>query len=154
MLEHLDAETDKALADALEATLLFHSGGPWDAAKQARWLELTGVAEATTKALCDHLRAVVETVERARRPPRTTEMGRTFGKTTDCAGCRFWSEMMGRAYGGGPVEALCLGSGKYASKYTTERTTCDAWKSGHLGAVDDPLDYGETTRAAYAREEG
>jgi hypothetical protein len=81
-------------------------------------------------------------------------MARTFGETQDCAGCRYWSEMVVQAIGGGPVEALCLsGSGEYAGKYVTERMTCDAWKSGHLGAVDGPPDYGETVRAAYAREE-
>jgi hypothetical protein len=38
VLENLEAETDEAMCDAMEAALLFHSGGPWDAAKQARWL--------------------------------------------------------------------------------------------------------------------
>lgn len=79
---------------------------------------------------------------------------RTYGETRDCSGCRFWSEMVARVCGG-PLEALCLaGSGPYASKYTTGRMTCEAWKSGHFGAVDDPPNYGEESRAAYAAEEG
>lgn len=40
-----------------EATLLFHSGSPWDARKKQRWLELTGQDEATTRVLCDMQRA-------------------------------------------------------------------------------------------------
>lgn len=80
-------------------------------------------------------------------------MSRTYGETKDCRGCRFWSEMIARAVGDGPVQALCLGDGKFAGKYVAGRQTCDAWKSGHLGAVDDPPDYGEAVRAAYAEEE-
>lgn len=64
---------------------------------------------------------------------------RTCGETQDCKGCRFWSEMIAQAMGGGPVEAMCLsGTGPRAGRYVTARTTCDAWKSGHLGAVDEP----------------
>jgi len=82
-------------------------------------------------------------------------MSRTYGETRNCAGCRFWSEMIAQSIGGGPVEALCLADkGPRSGKYTTGRVTCDAWKSGHLGAVDDPPNYGEETRAAYAAEEG
>jgi len=44
---------------ALEATLLFHSGQPWDKAKSSRWTQLTKSYEATTKALCDHIRKVL-----------------------------------------------------------------------------------------------
>jgi hypothetical protein len=85
---------------------------------------------------------------------------RTMGATRNCAGCRFWSEMIARAGGGttnprGDTEALCLAAdGPHASKYTTEGMTCGSWKSGHLGAVDDPPNYGEQTRAAYEAEEG
>ena len=81
-------------------------------------------------------------------------MSRTYGETHNCAGCRFWSEMIARAVGGGPVEAMCLvDGGPFSGKYVTERQRCNQWKSGHLGAVDDPPDYGEETRAAYAAEE-
>jgi hypothetical protein len=63
---------------------------------------------------------------------------RTYGETQNCAGCRYWSEMIARC-NGGPVEAMCI---NYVSpnnmKYTTARTTCGFWASGHLGAVDEP----------------
>lgn len=48
-----------ALLAAVEATLLFHSGGHWDAAKAARWKDLTGGDDATTRALCDLARAAL-----------------------------------------------------------------------------------------------
>lgn len=79
---------------------------------------------------------------------------RTYGQTRTCEGCRYWSEMVARSHGGGPVEALCLANeGPRSGKYTTARTTCTSWASGHFGAVDDPPDYGEAARAAYAAEE-
>jgi hypothetical protein len=78
---------------------------------------------------------------------------RTFGETRNCGGCRFWSEMMARSVGTG-VEAMCLHSaGSKSGRWTTAAMSCEAWKSGHLGAVDTPPDYGEATRAAYAAEE-
>lgn len=81
-------------------------------------------------------------------------MPRTFGETRDCNGCRFWSEMIAQSIGGALVEAYCLsGDGPLAGKYTRGRQTCSAWKSGHLGAVDDPPNYGEEVRAAYEAEE-
>ena len=45
--------------DAIKLALLFHSGSPWDDGKRAEWLRITGTTEATTKVLCDHLRAVL-----------------------------------------------------------------------------------------------
>jgi len=79
---------------------------------------------------------------------------RTYGETKNCAGCRFWSEMIAQCHGGGPVEAMCLAdSSPLAGKHTSERGTCASWKSGHHGAVDDPPDYGEEVRALYAAEE-
>lgn len=72
----------------------------------------------------------------------------------ECGTCRFWSEMCAQAMGG-PLEALCLSqTGPKAGKYTTTRATCDAWKSGHHGAVDSPPNYGEVAMAAYEAEEG
>lgn len=44
---------------ALEAVLLFHSGGDWTDEKRERWLELTGNDFATTRSLCDFIRRVV-----------------------------------------------------------------------------------------------
>lgn len=64
---------------------------------------------------------------------------RSWGTTNDCMGCRFWSEMIAKAEGGGPVQALCLNlESPRHSQYTTGRSTCAAWKSGHLGAIDEP----------------
>lgn len=53
------AEMEK-VCDALEATLLFHSGPPWDEEKAKRWLELTGTHESTTRNLCDFIRSVLK----------------------------------------------------------------------------------------------
>lgn len=82
-------------------------------------------------------------------------MSRTYGETRDCNGCRFWSEMIAQAIGGRGVEALCLAgeASPMGGKYTTGQQTCAAWKSGHHGAVDDPPNYGEETRALYAQED-
>lgn len=64
---------------------------------------------------------------------------RTFGETRNCKGCRYWSEMIAQALGGGPVQALCLSPVSAArGKYMDPARTCDAWASGHLGAIDEP----------------
>jgi hypothetical protein len=61
--------------------------------------------------------------------------------------------MIARSIGGGPVEAMCLvDDGPFSGKYVIGRQRCDKWKSGHFGAVDDPPNYGEETRAMYAKE--
>jgi hypothetical protein len=52
-------EQRDALLAACEATLLFHAGGEWTAQRAARWLELTGSNDATTKALYDFARRVL-----------------------------------------------------------------------------------------------
>lgn len=76
---------------------------------------------------------------------------RTYGETRNCAGCRYWSEMIARSCGGGPVEAVCLhSSSPHKGKFTPPRTTCEAWASGHLGAIDEPgepPDYSEEDAA-------
>ena len=78
---------------------------------------------------------------------------RTYGETKNCKGCRYWSEMIARAHGG-PVEALCLSeAGPLKGSYTSASRTCDAWASGHHGAVDEPPNYGEEVRALYAEED-
>lgn len=62
--------------------------------------------------------------------------------------------MCARADGGGPVQALCLvGIGTHKGKYTSGRMSCESWKSGHFGAIDEPPDYGEEVRRAYESEE-
>src|ERR1700674_2932802 len=60
--------------------------------------------------------------------------------------------LAGRA-GTGRSRRSVWGRESSPNKYTTGHMTCDAWKSGHLGAVDAPPNYGEETRAAYEREE-
>lgn len=45
--------------DALKAVLLFYRAGPWDDAVRSDWTYLTGKTEATTKALCDAVRAAL-----------------------------------------------------------------------------------------------
>jgi hypothetical protein len=75
----------------------------------------------------------------------------------NCSGCRYWSEMLAQAGGGtinprGDVEAMCLSDGPRKGKYTTAETTCDAYAKNSHGAVDDPPNYGEESRAAYERE--
>lgn len=71
-----------------------------------------------------------------------------------CSTCRFWSEMCAQCIGGGPMEALCLsGDGPKAGNMVHENYSCPSWKSGHLGAIDAPPNYGEFVRAAYEAEE-
>lgn len=56
---------------------------------------------------------------------------------------------------GNSVVAMCLNQhSPLSGQYTRQRMTCDQWKSGHHGAVDDPPNCGEESRAAYAAEEG
>ena len=63
--------------------------------------------------------------------------------------------MVAQSIGCGPVEALCLAkNGPRQGEYTTESATCSGWKIGDLGAIDDPPNYGEFTRAAYENREG
>jgi hypothetical protein len=49
--------------DAIRLVLLWHAGGPWDDARRAEWLRITGRTEATTKVMCDHLRGVLASYE-------------------------------------------------------------------------------------------
>jgi hypothetical protein len=48
-----------AIEDALRAVLMFHEGGEWSADRRAEWKRITGSDEATTKVLCDHVRAAL-----------------------------------------------------------------------------------------------
>ena len=46
-----------------------------------------------------------------------------------CWNCRFWSELVARTIGGGPVEAICEHShSPHAGEYTTESDGCDRWQ--------------------------
>jgi hypothetical protein len=70
---------------------------------------------------------------------------RTYGQTRNCKGCKFWSEMIARAIGGGPVQAMCLAQGgPYSSVYTTASTTCASYQPGYDGAVDQPGGYDDS----------
>ncbi len=64
------AEMVQRLQAANKLTLLFHSGGTWDLEKHAQWLHFVGIAhspndpgeeaaQATTKNLCDAVRAAL-----------------------------------------------------------------------------------------------
>jgi hypothetical protein len=65
---------------------------------------------------------------------------RSYGETHDCKGCRYWSEMIAGCNGDGPVKALCLAPKPAPNhgQYMAAWQKCDAWASGHLGAVDEP----------------
>lgn len=54
-----DKVHDGDLLKACKATLLFHGAGHWDDEKRLEWLNLTGHSEATTKVLCDFVRAAL-----------------------------------------------------------------------------------------------
>ena len=64
---------------------------------------------------------------------------RTWGATRTCKGCRYWSEMVARSEGGGPVQAMCLNTMSMGYRlYMGPNGTCSEWQSGELGAVDQP----------------
>jgi hypothetical protein len=48
------------MEDALKAVLMFHGSGPWTTDVREEWKKLTGEDEATTKVLCDVVRAALE----------------------------------------------------------------------------------------------
>jgi hypothetical protein len=63
---------------------------------------------------------------------------RTYGETKNCAGCRYWSEMIAKC-DGGPVVAMCLApNAKTKGQYWSARMSCDSWASGEFGAIDSP----------------
>ena len=68
---------------------------------------------------------------------------RTNGRTRDCKGCRFWSELYARQEGKGPLRAMCLNrNSPYTYLYTSKDQSCDAWADGEWGAIDDPANKG------------
>jgi hypothetical protein len=70
----------------------------------------------------------------------------------NCAGCRYWSEMIAKAEGS-RVVAMCLADGGPRNgEYMSGAETCSAFARNTFGAVDDPPDYGEQVRALYAAE--
>jgi hypothetical protein len=72
-----------------------------------------------------------------------------------CEDCRFWSERLAQAVGGGPVEAYCLvEGGPFSGRYTAGSQGCDKGQSNQYGAVDDPYeDYDELQRLYAADDE-
>lgn len=62
-------------------------------------------------------------------------------KPIRCRDCRFWSERLAQAVGGGPVEAYCLvDGGPFSGRYTVGAQSCDKGKSNQYGAIDDPYE--------------
>ena len=59
LLQHRCAQ----LEDCVDLVLLFHRGGPWLDSDRLRWQRITGNDDATTKAMCDHLRKRMATTE-------------------------------------------------------------------------------------------
>lgn len=57
------AERVLELQRVAKAVLLFHSGGPWDEVAKGQWFRLTGKHEATTRSLCDTVRAFLPSEE-------------------------------------------------------------------------------------------
>jgi hypothetical protein len=45
----------------VKATLLYHRGGPWSHERSEDWAKLTGMAEATTRNLCEFIRGQLHT---------------------------------------------------------------------------------------------
>lgn len=72
-------------------------------------------------------------------------------KDRNCSGCRYWSEMIAMVQAG-EVVAMCLGGGAMKGKYTTRRQLCDSYAKNTAGAVDEPPNYGEKSRAEYERQ--
>jgi hypothetical protein len=56
-----------------------------------------------------------------------------------CLDCRYWSEMLAKCDGGGPVQAVCLNPrSKNHQLWTVDRVTCERWADACKGRVDDP----------------
>lgn len=61
--------------------------------------------------------------------------------------------MVAQSIGGRDVEALCLSEdGPAKGKYVVGSQVCSAFAKNTRGAVDDPADYGEAARSAYAEQ--
>ncbi len=54
------------LVAALQLPLLFYSGGAWHEGPADKWREITGNDNATTRGLCDHIRALLAEIEASR----------------------------------------------------------------------------------------
>jgi hypothetical protein len=51
---------DRRLREALELVLMFHSGEPWTDSRKLRWREIVGDDNANSRAMCDHIREILE----------------------------------------------------------------------------------------------
>lgn len=63
MRQILTGEMGDSMSDAeklARAVLMFHRGGRWTSEDHGLWLVLTGSSEATTKALGDFARRIIE----------------------------------------------------------------------------------------------
>ena len=59
--------------------------------------------------------------------------------TRNCGSCRYWSELVARKEGAGPLEALCLSQlGPLGGQYTREAQACGSWARNTAGAIDCP----------------
>ncbi len=52
-------EAAPELYEACKAVLMFHRGGPWEDNDAEEWKRLTGQEDATTKVLCNTVRAAI-----------------------------------------------------------------------------------------------
>lgn len=60
-------------------------------------------------------------------------------KSKSCGGCRYWSELLAQAIGGGPVEAYCLNDkSPHRQRYVTASRTCGEWADAYGYAIDAP----------------
>ena len=67
-------------------------------------------------------------------------------KRATCEGCKFWSEMVASAEGGGPIRAYCLHESMAGKSYYT-RMTCDGCEHYEAGvAIDHPALRAEAER--------
>lgn len=46
-----------------------------------------------------------------------------------CGNCRYWSDLMARAYGGKGLEAMCISPTGKSERWTKEKDTCSEWAS-------------------------
>jgi hypothetical protein len=58
-----DPKNTPDLLSVCQATLLFHKSGGWNAEDAAEWTRLTGHKDASTKDLCDAIRAAIAKLE-------------------------------------------------------------------------------------------
>jgi len=54
-----------SMEEALKAVLLFYHAGPWTNAVSCEWWNLTQTEEATTRNLCDTVRAAIDPERRS-----------------------------------------------------------------------------------------